>query len=143
VAVGAFSAAGFAIGACWPSRFAAPAAAFGGFLAMFLSFQTGFSHTSGLALILPTNSNGNFDGSSQTDSGIFYPWLPDLEIARIMFLAGIAIAALGLTGLPARAGGPWLRRGRHARRGGVGGDRRRTGQHRPGIGARGCHPRPA
>ena len=27
-----------------------------------------------------------------------------------MFLAGIAVAALGLTGLPARAGGPWLRR---------------------------------
>jgi hypothetical protein len=109
-AVAAFSAAGFAIGAYWPSRFAAPAAAFGGFLAMFLSFQTGFSHMSGWALILPTNSNGNFDGSAQADSGIFYPWLPDLPIARIMFLAGIAVAALGLTGLPARAGGPWLRR---------------------------------
>ena len=106
-AVTAFSAAGFAIGAYWPSRFAAPVAAFGGFLAMALSSQTGFSHTSGWALILPTNSNGNFD---QTDSGIFYPWLPDLPIARIMFLAGIAVAALGLTGLPARAGGPWLRR---------------------------------
>jgi hypothetical protein len=110
-AVTAFSAIGFAIGAYWPSRFAAPAAAFGGFLAMFLSFQTGFSHTSGWALILPTNSNGSFDGSGQADAGIFYPWLPDLPIARIMFLAGIAVAALGLTGLPARAGGPWLRRG--------------------------------
>jgi hypothetical protein len=109
-AVTAFSAAGFAIGACWPSRFAAPAAAFGGFLAMAMSAQTGFSHTSGWALILPTNSNGNFDGNPQTDSGIFYPWLPDLPIARIMFLAGIAVAALGLTGLPARAGGQWLRR---------------------------------
>jgi hypothetical protein len=80
---------------------------FGGFLAMMLSSQTGFKHTSGWALILPTNSNGNFD---QADSGIFYPWLPDLPIARIMFLAGIAVAALGLTGLPARAGGRWLRR---------------------------------
>ena len=109
-AVAAFSAVGFAIGAYWPSRFAAPVAAFGAFLAMFLSFQTGFSHTSGWALILPTNSNGAFDGSAQTDSGIFYPWLPDLPIARILFLAGIAVAALGLTGLPARAGGPWLRR---------------------------------
>jgi hypothetical protein len=105
-AVTAFSAAGFAIGAYWPSRFAAPVAAFGGFLAMAMSSQTGFSHTSGWALILPTNSNGNF----QTDSGIFYPWLPDLPIARIMFLAGIAALALGLTGLPARAGGRWLRR---------------------------------
>jgi hypothetical protein len=109
-AVAAFSAAGFAIGAYWPSRFAAAVAAFGGFLAMVVSSQTGFRDTSGWALILPTNSNGNFDGSAQTDSGIFYPWLPDLPIARIMFLAGIAVAALGLTGLPARAGGPWLRR---------------------------------
>ena len=106
-AVTAFSAAGFAVGAWWPSRFAAPVAAFGGFLAMAMSSQTGFRSPSGWALILPTNSNGNFD---QTDSGIFYPWLPDLPIARIMFLAGIAVAALGLTGLPARAGGPWLRR---------------------------------
>jgi len=105
-AVTAFSAAGFAVGAYWPSRFAAPVAAFGSFLALAMSSQTGFSHTSGWALILPTNSNGNF----QTDSGIFYPWLPDLPIARIMFLAGIAVAALGLTGLPAGAGGQWLRR---------------------------------
>jgi hypothetical protein len=109
-AVTAFSAAGFAVGACWPSRFAAPVAAFGGFLALAMSSQTGFTRASGWALILPTNSNGNFDGNPQTDSGIFYPWLPDLPIVRIMFLAGIAVAALGLTGLPARAGGPWLRR---------------------------------
>jgi hypothetical protein len=53
MAVTAFCAVGFAVGAYWPSRFAAPAAAFGGFLAMFLSFQTGFSHMSGWALILP------------------------------------------------------------------------------------------
>jgi hypothetical protein len=33
-----------------------------------------------------------------------------MPIARIMFLGGIAVAALGLTGLPARAGGRWLRR---------------------------------
>jgi hypothetical protein len=108
--VTAFSAAGFAVGACWPSRFAAPVAAFGGFFAMVLSAQTGFRDTSGWALILPTNSNGNFDGNAGADSGIFYPWLPDLPIARILFLAGIAVAVLGLTGLPARAGGRGLRR---------------------------------
>jgi hypothetical protein len=109
-AVTAFSAAGFALGGYWPSRFAAPVAAFGGFLAMFLSGQYGFSHYSGWELILPTNSNGSFNGSAPADSGIFYPWLPDMPIAQIMFLAGIALAALGLTGLPARAGGQWLRR---------------------------------
>jgi len=103
--VAAFSTAGFAVGAYFPSRFAAPLAAFGGFLALVTSSQTGFSHTSGWALILPTNSNGNYGA----DSGIFYPYLPDLPIARVMFLGGIAVAAAGLLGLPARAGGPRLR----------------------------------
>jgi hypothetical protein len=110
VAVGAagvlaFSAAGFALGVLYPSRFAAPLAAFGSFLALIMSSQTGFRATTGWALILPTNSNGNF----QPVSGTFYPWLPDLPIARVMFLGGIAVAALGLLGLPRRAGGAGLR----------------------------------
>jgi hypothetical protein len=104
-AVAAFSAAGFAVGVFWPSRFAAPLAAFGGFLALIMSSQTGFHDSTGWALILPTNSNGNF----QPDSGLLYPWLPDLPIARIMLLAGIAIAALSLFGLRDRGDGPWLR----------------------------------
>ena len=105
-AVLALSAAGFAVGVFYPSRFAAPLAAFGALFVMMTSSRIGFSHTSGWAQILPTNSNGNF----QADSGLLYPWLPDLPIARIMFLAGIAVAALGLLGLPAAAGGPRLRR---------------------------------
>jgi hypothetical protein len=104
--VTAFSAAGFAVGAFFPSRFAAPVAAFGAFLAVIVSSQSGFGDTSGWPLILPSNANGNY----QPVSGIFYPYLPDLPIARMMFLAGIALAALGLLGLPARAGGAWLRR---------------------------------
>ncbi|HEV2377282.1 MAG TPA: hypothetical protein VGS19_34600 [Streptosporangiaceae bacterium] len=105
-AVLAFSALGFAVGALYPSRFAAPLAAFGAFLALALSSQTGFSSLTGWAQILPTNSNGNY----QPPSGTFYPYLPDVPIARIMFLAGIALAALGLTGLPAWAGSMWPRR---------------------------------
>jgi len=105
VAVTAFSAAGFALGAYWPSRFAAPVAAFGGFLAVLASSKGGLGHPSGWALLLPTNANGNY----QPISGIFYPYLPDLPIARMMFLAGIAVAAIGLLGLPARAGSAWLR----------------------------------
>jgi hypothetical protein len=105
-AVLAFSAAGFAVGALFPSRFSAPVAAFGGFLALLVSFKTGSGQVNGSALLLPTNASGSY----VLDSGIFYPFLPDLMIARIIVLAGIAIAALGLTGLPTRAGGPWLRR---------------------------------
>jgi hypothetical protein len=71
-----------------------------------MSSQTGFRDKGGWALILPTNSNGNY----QPPSGIFYPYLPDLPIARMMLLAGITLAAVGLLGLPGRAGGLGLRR---------------------------------
>jgi hypothetical protein len=96
----ALSAVGFAIGTYWPSRFAAAGAAFIAILAMFLSAQIGFKHTSGWALILPTNYNGNFDGNAQVDSGIFYPWLPDVAADLAPVLAEVA----GLPGAPARAG---------------------------------------
>jgi hypothetical protein len=104
-AVAGFSAAGFAAGVYFPTRFTAPLAAFGGFFLMLLSSQTGFNEISGWYQILPTDSNGNF----QPDSGMLYPYLPDIPIVRIMFLAGIGVAVLGLLGLPAGAAGRRLR----------------------------------
>jgi hypothetical protein len=104
-AVAAFTAAGFTLGALLPSRFTAPLAAFAGFFVMAMSSQTGFHDATGWAQVLPTNSHDNF----QPDSGIFYPYLPDLPIARIMFLAGIAIAFLGVLGLAGRGAGRWER----------------------------------
>jgi hypothetical protein len=103
--VAAFSAAGFAAGAYFPTRFTAPVAAFGGLLACGMSSQIGFRSDSGWALILPTNSNGNFG----QDAGIFYQFLPDLPIARAMFLGGIAVALVALLGVPVTAGGRRLR----------------------------------
>ena len=105
VGVAAFSAAGFAAGAFFPTRFTAPVAAFGAVLACGTSSQIGFSEPSGWALILPTNSNGNFG----QDAGIFYQFLPDLPIARVMFLGGIAVALVALLGVPVTAGSPRLR----------------------------------
>jgi hypothetical protein len=106
----AFSAAGFAAGAFFPGRFAAALAAFGAFLALLVSSQASFrteqGSTSTYALILPVNSQG----SNGLDSGVFYPYLPDVPIARLMVLAGLAAAALGLLGLPAASGGRRLRR---------------------------------
>jgi hypothetical protein len=106
VGVAAFASVGFAAGARFPARFTPPVVAFGAVLAIGMSSQTGFASFRGWALILPTMSNGNFG----QDAGIFYQFLPDLPIARVMFLAGIAVAAVGLLGLPATAGGPRLRR---------------------------------
>jgi hypothetical protein len=103
--VAAFTSAGFALGAYFPGRFIAPIAAFGGLFAMGLSSQIGFSDSSGWALILPTMSTNNFD----KDAGIFYPFLPDVPIVRVMFAAGVAVALVGLLGLRPGAGGPRLR----------------------------------
>ena len=100
--VAAFSAAGFAVGALVRGRYAAPLATIGSLIALMFSSQTGFSDASGWALILPTNSNGNY----QAPSGIFYPYLPDLPIARMLFLAGLTVAIVGLLGLTGAAGGP-------------------------------------
>jgi hypothetical protein len=105
VGVTAFSAAGFAAGAYFPTRFTAPVAAFGALLACGTSSQIGFSEGSGWALILPTNSNNNYG----QDAGVVYQFLPDLPIARVMFLAGVTVALVALLGLPVTAGGLRLR----------------------------------
>ena len=101
-AVAAFSAFGFAVGVLAGGRYAAPLATVVSLIVMVFSSQTGFSHTSGWALILPTNSNGNY----QPSTGIFYRYLPDLPIARMLFLAGVTVAIVGLIGVASAAGGP-------------------------------------
>jgi hypothetical protein len=105
VGVAAFTSLGFALGAYFPGRFIAPIAAFGALFAMGTSSQLGFSEGSGWVLILPTMSNNNFG----QDAGIFYQFLPDVSIARVIFGAGLALVAVGLLGLPASAGGRRLR----------------------------------
>lgn len=105
VGVAAFTSAGFALGAFFPGRFIAPIAAFVALFAMGTSSQIGFSEPGGWALILPTMSNNNFG----MDAGVFYPFLPDVPIARVMFAAGVAVALAGLLGLPVGAGGRRLR----------------------------------
>ena len=130
-------------GAFFPSRFAAPLAAFGGFLAMVMSSQTGFSAHQRVGADPADQLQRQLRSRS---SGIFYPYLPDLPIARMMFLAGIAVAAAG-PARPARPGRRAVaaarRRGRHAGRGGGGRDRGRAGRHRPAAAARHGHPRAA
>ena len=89
----------------------------------------------GWGLILPTNSNGNYG----QDAGIFYQFLPDLPIARVMFLAGVTVALVALLGVRVTAGEPAVaahRRGDRRGRGGARRHRDRAGLHRPGDGLR-------
>jgi hypothetical protein len=104
--VAASCALGFAAGTLLPSRFTPPLAAFVMFLALAggaFAIQDNVTY----AQIWPLNVQGPFPLDSY---GIFYPYVPDLAIAQVMFLAGLGAAALGGLGLPAAAGGRWLRR---------------------------------
>ena len=139
--VTAFSAAGFTIGALYRSRFAAALAAFGGFLVMTMSSQTGFGHTSGWALILPTNSNGNYQPVVRD----LLP-LPARPADRQGDLPGRnhrggaqPARPAGRRRRPAAAAG---RRGGRPRRPGRDRDGHRAGRHRQARAARHGHRRP-
>jgi hypothetical protein len=96
---------GFAAGALLPSRFTAALAA----VMVFLAAGGGafaLQNNGTYAQIWPVNVQGPLPHDSY---GIFYPYLPDLAIAQLMFLAGLAVAALGALGLPAAVGGRRLR----------------------------------
>jgi len=103
--VAASCALGFAAGARLPGRFTPPLAALVTFLAL-AGGAFAIQDNSRYAQIWPLNVQGPFPANSYA---IFYPYLPDLAIAQVMFLAGLAAAALGALGLPAPAGGRWLR----------------------------------
>ncbi|MEV4537461.1 hypothetical protein AB0J82_27150 [Asanoa sp. NPDC049518] len=113
VAVGAaslpaFAALGFTAGALRPSRFTPAVVAIAAFLALEISanFIQGFdSHWQVSPLVANPWSLGADEGIAT-----FYRYLPDLAIAQILFLAGLTAALMGLLGLPAGAGGSWLRR---------------------------------
>jgi hypothetical protein len=105
--VAACCALGFAAGARLPGRFTAPLVA----VAVFLALGAGaiaIEHNSTYAQIWPLNVQGALPPDA---FGVFSPYLPDLAIAQLLFLAGLAAAVLGALGVPAAASGRWLRRG--------------------------------
>jgi hypothetical protein len=98
----AFSALGFAIGTFLPSRYTAPLAAVATFFILALSTELiGGSQSYWQVSPLVT---GPWDLGSQAGVATFYPFLPDLSIAQVMFLAGLTVALLGVLALPAGAG---------------------------------------
>jgi hypothetical protein len=105
-AVAAFATLGFALGALLPGRFTAPLAAFGAFIALVLSSHAGFDpHSTPYAQVLPVNGQGLI----KYDTGVFYPFQPDVSIARLIFLGGLILAALGALGLPRDSAGRRMR----------------------------------
>jgi hypothetical protein len=106
VALVALCTAGFAAGTFFPGRFTAPLAAIAAFVLSLEGFKIAVGRSSSYALLSPSTFVPNLD------IGVFYPYLPDVAIAQVMFLAGFTAVALGVLGLsPAAAdGGPRLRR---------------------------------
>jgi hypothetical protein len=78
-------------------------------VAVFLALGAGaiaIEHNSTYAQIWPLNVQGALPPDA---FGIFSPYLPDLAVTQVLFLAGLAAAVLGALGLRAAAGGRWLR----------------------------------
>jgi hypothetical protein len=103
----AFSALGFAVGTFLPSRFTAPLAAIAVFFIIALASELIVgSHSSWQVSPIVT---APWDLGPQAGVATFYPYLPDLSIAQVMFLAGVTVALLGALALPAGSGGRALR----------------------------------
>ena len=106
--VPAFSAIGFAAGALRPSRFTAPLVAIVTFFALQLSVQ--MIHGGGSPWQISPLVAGPWQLGTDAGVATFYPYVPDLPVAQLLFLAGLTAMLLGCLGMSAGAGGPWLGR---------------------------------
>ena len=100
----AFAALGFGAGVLVPSRFTAPVVTIAAFFVMALSTELIVGSHSYWQISPVVSAPWDLGG----DPGVatFYPYLPDLSIAQLMFLAGLTVAVVAaVTGLP-RVSGP-------------------------------------
>jgi hypothetical protein len=103
----ALSALGFAAGTLVPSRFTAPLVALAAFFVLALS--TELIHGSQSYWQISPLVTGPWEIGSDAGTATFYPYLPDLAIAQVMFLIGLTVAVLGALALPRGSGGRSLR----------------------------------
>ncbi len=104
----ALTAIGFAVGAFFPSRFTTPLVTIAAFFV--LGFAAEAAHGGKSYWQIMPQIAGAVDVGADPGVATFYRYLPDLSLAQVMFLAGLAVAALGVLGLPGGSGGRWLRR---------------------------------
>jgi hypothetical protein len=103
----ALTALGFAAGTLVPSRFTAPLVAIAAFFALALS--TELIHGSRSYWQISPIVTGPWEIGPDAGVATFYPYLPDLAIAQVMFLTGLTVAVLGALALPKGSGGRSLR----------------------------------
>jgi hypothetical protein len=94
----AYCALGFVAGALLPSRFTPPVAAIASFFVLVLSTEL-ITGSQSYWQVSPVVT-GPWDGGPNLSAGIFYPYVPDLSIAQLMFLGGLAVAVIGVLALP-------------------------------------------
>ena len=98
VGVPALTAIGFAAGAWFPGRFVTPLVT----VVVFFGLAFGTQAASGdhsYWQVSPLIA-GAFDIGAAPGVASFYPYLPDLSIAQVMFAAGLTVAILGGLGMP-------------------------------------------
>jgi hypothetical protein len=103
----AMSAAGFAAGVLFPSRFTVPLVTVAVFFGT--GFSVGLAHGSRSYWQISPLISGSANVGTDPGIATFYHYLPDLAIAQVLFLAGLTAAVTGALGLPAGSGGRWLR----------------------------------
>src|SRR5215467_14125173 len=95
----AYSAIGFAAGTLLPHRLTAPVVAIVSFFAVVLSTEL-ITGSQSYWQISPVVS-GPWDAGQDPGIATFYPYVPDLSIAQVMLLGGLAVIALAALSLPA------------------------------------------
>ncbi|MDR2988468.1 MAG: hypothetical protein LBV34_26900 [Nocardiopsaceae bacterium] len=103
----ALAAVGFAAGAWFPSRFTTPLVSVAAFFFVGLSAQ--FAHGGASLWQVSPIIPGAVDIGPDPGVATFYPYLPDLPIAQLIFAAGLAAAVIGALGMPAGSGGRRVR----------------------------------
>lgn len=106
--VPALTAIGFAAGAWFPGRFVTPLVTMAAFFGLGFGTQAASGDHS-YWQVSPLVA-GAADIGTAPGMATFYPYLPDLSIAQVMFTAGLTVAVLGGLGLSAAGNGRRLRR---------------------------------